>query len=103
MAIEDAGIEIDSGPDKMQIDVDEVYKFITEESYGTSSGRKQLVIKEIAEDRNISLTEAAKLYDAAIAANKLVETENKPVTKNSRNRRKRGKDALASGGLMARK
>ena len=103
MAIEDAGIEIDSGPDKMQIDVDEVYKFITEESYGTSSGRKQLVIKEIAEDRNISLTEAAKLYDAAIAANKLVETEDKPVTKNSRNRRKRGKDALASGGLMARK
>lgn len=103
MAIEDAGIEIDSGPDKMQIDVDEVYKFITEESYGTSSGRKQLVIKEIAEDRNISLTEAAKLYDAAIAANKSVETEDKPVTKNSRNRRKRGKDALASGGLMARK
>ena len=82
---------------------DEIYKFITEESYGTSAGRKQLVIREIAENKNVSLTEAAKLYDAAIAANKSVETEDKPVTKNSRNRRKRGKNALASGGLMARK
>jgi hypothetical protein len=81
---------------------DEIYKFITEESYGTSSGRKQLVIKEIAEDRNISLTDAAKLYDAAIAANRPVETEEEPVTR-TRNRRRRGKNALASGGLMARK
>ena len=81
---------------------DEIYKFITEESYGTSAGRKQLVIREIAENKNVSLTEAAKLYDAAIAANMPVETEEEPVTRNSRNRRRRGKNALASGGLMSR-
>ena len=82
-------------------ETDEVYKFITEESWGTSAGRKQQVIKEIAEDRNISLTDAAKLYDAAIAANKPAEKEEEPVTK-TRNRRRRGKNALASGGLMSR-
>lgn len=82
-------------------ETDEVYKFITEESWGTSAGRKQQVIKEIAEDRNISLTDAAKLYDAAIAANKPAETEEETVTK-TRNRRRRGKNALASGGLMSR-
>jgi len=88
-------------PDIASIETDEVYKFITEESWGTSAGRKQQVIKEIAEDRNISLTDAAKLYDAAIAANRPVETEEEPVTK-TRNRRRRGKNALASGGLMSR-
>ena len=88
-------------PDIASIEIDEVYKFITEESWGTSAGRKQQVIKEIAEDRNISLTDAAKLYDAAIAANKQAETEEEPVTK-TRNRRRRGKNALASGGLMSR-
>ena len=89
-------------PDIASIEIDEVYKFIMEESWGTSAGRKQQVIKEIAEDRNISLTDAAKLYDAAIAANRPVETEEEPVTR-TRNRRRRGKNALASGGLMARK
>jgi len=82
-------------------ETDEVYKFITEKSWGTSAGRKQQVIKEIAEDRNISLTDAAKLYDAAITANKPAEKEEEPVTK-TRNRRRRGKNALASGGLMSR-
>jgi len=88
-------------PDIASIETDEVYKFITEESWGTSAGRKQQVIKEIAEDRNISLTDAAKLYAAAIAANKPAETEEETVTK-TRNRRRRGKNALASGGLMSR-
>jgi len=89
-----------------KVDTDVIYKFITEESYGTSSARKDAVIRDIAESNNVSIEVATKLYEDAIAANPPKSEPEKPDANRSgrgRNRSRTGNAGLASGGLMSRK
>ena len=75
---------------------EQILKFIQEESYGTSSGRKNLVISEIAEKEKISIEEATKLYNSAIELNRKKASEalqqniEKAATTSRRRRRSRG-------------
>tara|TARA_X000001036_G_C20693030_1_gene810137 strand:+ start:1864 stop:3903 length:2040 start_codon:yes stop_codon:yes gene_type:complete len=88
-----------------KVDTDVIYKFITEESYGTSSARKDAVIRDIAESSNVSIEVATKLYEDAIAANPPKSEPEKPDANKSgrgRNRSRTGNAGLASGGLMSR-
>ena len=88
-----------------KVDTDVIYKFITEESYGTSSARKDAVIRDIAESSNVSIEVATKLYEDAIAANPPKSEPEKPDANRSgrgRNRSRTGNAGLASGGLMSR-
>jgi hypothetical protein len=82
---------------------EQILKFIQEESYGTSSGRKNLVISEIAEKEKISIEEATKLYNSAIELNRkkvseaLQQNIEKAATTSRRRRRRRSR-----GGLMSK-